>query len=609
MNDESTAMREGYAAPTYRGLDSGRHRPSTDESALLDVASASVTNRTRGPNDVGRDRGDLQPGDIVAGRHVVQQWLAEVPLAQLYLAQHTSISTLSYVLKILKKEHVAVPELVDQFRNEAQTIAQLRDAHTVRVTDMGMLPDGRPFICREFCVGAVLDDLVAQRGPQPTALVRHIALGVLSSLREAHNLGIVHRDIQPRAICVTEDPGSHQARARVLDFGSAHVVASLPTPSLEPETNPSLILCTPQYAAPELLRGEVTPAADVYAFGLTMAELLEGRPVFGDGPFISVAAQQLSYAPVALGERALASPLAPILQKATAKNPDQRYANAGQMLDDILALTDGPSDDDALHWHHYRMDLPTHIATPELALASAELHAILAESAQLNAHANDLWTMMDEAPTAPRMPALDEDAWPVLSPFTEAQRSDDIAQHLQLQADTPAQDDAFAAPLELDWLDEASSDFRIEQTSDFAAVIAAHHDPRPAPSDTPSNWTPRSTATVALSEDAHGDLPSTPTSPSGTAIMRKSQIIAQQAAEASRTRAAITPSTRPDVAKSRASVAVSADAVRHALASVDTNSAPASPVAPPRPMALIARILLLVAIFSACLWVLFGGLP
>lgn len=284
--------------------------------------------------------GELSAGDVLAGRHKIERWLANLPSAELYVARHATISTLVYVVKVLKREFLDIPEIVEQFRIEADAVSKLRSPFTVRVTDMGTLADGRPYLCREYYSGTTLDAYLANNGPLDELLVRRIAADVLASLAEAHAMSIVHRDIQPRGIILSDSKtrGEDGVRARVLDFGSAYTAPNArESAQVVTESNPSLLLASPQYTAPEVLRGTTLPASDIYALGLTLAELLDGTPAYKPDLYLSVATRQLSTAPPPLGERSLASGLAHVLRRATAKSLDERYASATEMLEDLLS--------------------------------------------------------------------------------------------------------------------------------------------------------------------------------------------------------------------------------------------------------------------------------
>lgn len=280
----------------------------------------------------------MHPGTTLDGRYRIIDLVGEGTFAYVYRARHLVIDTLEIAIKILKRQFVADEELHEQFVREAETVALLRNQHTVRVTDMGRLEDGRPYICMEFCSGFTLNHLMRLYGYQPVALIAHIADSVLQSLSEAHDLGIIHRDIKPSNIIITDQALGRLPLVRVLDFGIAHAIQAH---SVTPDDESSnFVFCTPSYAAPEVLNGRATKSADLYALGLTLAELIEGEPVYPNNGFYKVAAQQTSDDPVPFGPLTRKSVLFPIIERACQKEPSQRFQSATEMLQAIRAVSD-----------------------------------------------------------------------------------------------------------------------------------------------------------------------------------------------------------------------------------------------------------------------------
>src|SRR5262249_48733730 len=154
----------------------------------------------------------------------------------------------------------------------------------------------------------------------------------LKALMEAHGLGFVHRDIKPSNIFLCEFSGEKDF-VKVLDFG---IAKSLYASAMLTKTG--MIVGTPNYMAPEQVAGaDVTASADLYALGLLMAEALTGRPVFyGDSAF-SICVAQLSEAPVPLPPEVLASPLGPVIARATQKRAAERFQSAAEMLTHLEA--------------------------------------------------------------------------------------------------------------------------------------------------------------------------------------------------------------------------------------------------------------------------------
>lgn len=279
----------------------------------------------------------MNPGDVVDGRYRITGLIGEGTFAYVYRANHLVISTLQVAIKVLKPSFVADEELRQQFVLEAETVAILRNRHTVRITDLGRMPDGRPYIAMEYAAGLTLNQILRLYGPLNTAFIALVADGVLRSLREAHEMGVIHRDIKPSNVIVTRDLEKSHPLVRVLDFGIAHTIQSHSVESDESSSN--FVFCTPSYAAPEVLHGRPSKSADFYALGLTLAELIEGEPVYPNIGFYKVAEQQTSSDPVPFGKATRQNLLFPLIQRACHKEPYRRYATANEMLDDLMQLT------------------------------------------------------------------------------------------------------------------------------------------------------------------------------------------------------------------------------------------------------------------------------
>lgn len=282
---------------------------------------------------------DPQRGDLIGERYRVLDKIGEGTFAKVYLAEHVSMPSLRSAIKILKPEFVQDAELHDQFVDEAKALALLHSRHTIKVVDLGTMPHGRPYLCMDYCKGLPLDLLPPLYGSLPHEVVAQIGMDVLFSLREAHHAGIVHRDIKPGNIMVSQQESGSFPIAHVLDFGIAHIIGA--QTFHDGDTPKQYLFCTPAYAAPEVLRGAVSASADLYALGLTLAELIEGQPVYPDIGFYAVAAQQSSPEAVPLGPRTRQSPLYPVLARACQKQQDQRFSNATEMLAALKSVVQG----------------------------------------------------------------------------------------------------------------------------------------------------------------------------------------------------------------------------------------------------------------------------
>lgn len=192
-------------------------------------------------------------------------------------------------IKLIRDAH---PDLVDQFASEARILAKLEHENAVRVYDYGVTASG-PFLVMEYVRGVTLSQHLA--AGRPTTLeVARVMRDVVSGVREAHRLGIVHRDLKPANVFLDADRGF---RAKVADFGLAFFQAE---PAFLPSASPGMVMTvgTPGYMAPEQIRGrEVGPAADVYALGVVLHEMLAGERLFTGVNHVSLWQKQLEGRP------------------------------------------------------------------------------------------------------------------------------------------------------------------------------------------------------------------------------------------------------------------------------------------------------------------------
>jgi eukaryotic-like serine/threonine-protein kinase len=170
-------------------------------------------------------------------------------------------------VKLLADNLAADPDARERFLREARAAARITDPHVVAVYDVGE-EAGRPYLVMELVDGPSLADVLRSDGPLPPAAVLDIAAGALAGLVRAHAAGLLHRDVKPGNLLRSPD-----GRVRLTDFGVAEAADA---PGL---TNTGFVIGTKDYLAPERRRGEpASPASDLYALGVTLAELSTGRP-------------------------------------------------------------------------------------------------------------------------------------------------------------------------------------------------------------------------------------------------------------------------------------------------------------------------------------------
>jgi serine/threonine-protein kinase len=245
-------------------------------------------------------------GEVLAGRYQLMDTIAVGGSGAVYRAAVDSGGHVA--VKVMHAEHPEGDAERRRFGREAQIIQALVHPHVVRVLDYGHTRDGMPFLVFPLLDGNTLDSKLKIAGALPAAEVGRISLQVLSALERAHDEGIAHRDIKPANIFLV--PSVLGDNVQILDFGLAKLVFQGDGAEV---TRHGALVGTPRYMAPEQVRGEqVSETADIYSFGLVMAEMLLGHPVVTASRELDIYMTHGSDKPLELAEVVLASPFAAI---------------------------------------------------------------------------------------------------------------------------------------------------------------------------------------------------------------------------------------------------------------------------------------------------------
>jgi eukaryotic-like serine/threonine-protein kinase len=205
----------------------------------------------------------------VANRYEVERTLGGGGMAVVYLARDGELGR-SVAVKVLADHLADDAELRDRFVREGRLAARLSHPNVVRVYDAGE-EDGRPFIVMECVEGESLAELARREGPLDPARVVELGVQACAGLEHAHRAGLIHRDVRPANLLLTEE-----GTLKVADFGIAHAVGGTRV------TEVGTVLGTAAYLSPEQAFGEqVSPASDVYSLGACLYELLAGEPPYG----------------------------------------------------------------------------------------------------------------------------------------------------------------------------------------------------------------------------------------------------------------------------------------------------------------------------------------
>lgn len=276
---------------------------------------------------------------VIAGRYRVDELIGHGGMAKVYRGYDLTLGR-EVAIKILDPDLARDTAFRNRFRLEAQAASRMSHPSIVRVFDAGdpSTGDGSsdepPYIVMELVKGTLLKDIISA-GPVPVADAVRYVDGILEALDYSHRAGVVHRDIKPGNVMVTD-----KGQVKVMDFGIARAVSD--SSSTVAET--TQIIGTAAYFSPEQAKGEPVDArADLYSTGVVLYELLTGRQPFrGESP-VAVAYQHVSETPVPPTEVNEDAPrsLDPIVLRALAKDPYQRYPDAAHFRAALDAAVTG----------------------------------------------------------------------------------------------------------------------------------------------------------------------------------------------------------------------------------------------------------------------------
>ena len=273
------------------------------------------------------------PGLVVGDRYRLDALIGEGAFSQVYRATDLKDGA-GVAMKLLASESIDAAGL-DRFRREAELATRLRHPNTIRLIGFNLRSKPLPFIVYELLEGESLKALMAREGPLSEMRAATIGMQVLRSLMEAHEVGIVHRDVKPGNVFVCNDD-ARLGSVKVLDFGIAKSVDGLEAQV----TAAGILVGTPRYMPPEQIRGETPiPAMDLYATGTMLAEMLSGEPTLTCSVAEACLAQ-LDPRRVPLPAFLEHSRLWPIIWRATDKVLATRYQTANEMLGDLERIYD-----------------------------------------------------------------------------------------------------------------------------------------------------------------------------------------------------------------------------------------------------------------------------
>ena len=265
----------------------------------------------------------LEIGDVLEDRYRIDRPIARGGMSTVYRCVDMRLGR-AVAAKVMDERYCDDPIFIKRFSREARAMARLQHPNLVAIHDFSA--DGEPiYLIMELIDGGTLRELLAEGGPFPVQAATSTLRNVLRGLEEVHSTGLIHRDIKPDNVLIT----SHH-RVKVGDFGLVRATNA--------EATTNMIVGTVSYLAPEQVTGEeITPASDVYSAGIVLFELLTGTvPFSGDTPMAHATARLNSDVP-APSSRISGVPklVDALVATATARDPRERFADAGEFLDAI----------------------------------------------------------------------------------------------------------------------------------------------------------------------------------------------------------------------------------------------------------------------------------
>lgn len=316
------------------------------------------------------------------GRYRLRELLGSGGMGEVYLAEHQLLRR-PCAIKIIRPERAGDAKMLARFEREVQATAKLSHWNSVYIYDYGHTADGTLYYVMEYLPGLTLQELVTKSGPLRPARIIYLLRQVCSALHEAHGLGLIHRDVKPANIFVSERGGQFDV-AKLLDFGLVKPIRSLNSSQMTGDdmaasatelTIDGGFAGSPLYMSPEQAIGEATPdpRSDIYSLGAVAYFMLTGKPPFSATHAMRVILQHLNDEPTPPSQVVnrplnwqIPADLEAVVLKCMQKDPAARFASVCALDSALAACAD--ADD----WDYVRAHEWWHSHCPKLRAAAAK---------------------------------------------------------------------------------------------------------------------------------------------------------------------------------------------------------------------------------------------
>lgn len=304
---------------------------SSKPSLQTRIASAITTKDMTSPENASEENRGVDLTGQTLGDYEIIRRLGRGGMADVYLADQISLKR-NVAFKVLKQSLSSDESYVARFRREAQAAAALVQANIVQIYEVGVI-SGHYFIAQEYVPGRNLKQHIVRYGALDPAMTVNVIRQVAAALQKAGQFNVIHRDIKPENIIL-----SATGEVKVADFGLARVNDKKSDGDL---TQVGITMGTPLYMSPEQVEGTpVDPRSDIYSLGITAYHMLAGKPPYDGENAMAIAIQHVQNKPESLLDLRPDVPreLIHLIEKMTAKAPDDRPENAGEVLKELRKI-------------------------------------------------------------------------------------------------------------------------------------------------------------------------------------------------------------------------------------------------------------------------------
>ena len=269
---------------------------------------------------------------VLDNRYDVGRTLGSGGMGEVFLARDR-VLVRDVALKVLRTQYAGDSEFAERFKREARSAASLSHPNIVQVYDRGETEEGSSYIAMEYVPGGTLKEKIVGEGPLGAREAAALGAQVAEALGAAHERGMVHRDIKPQNVLLTD-----RGDAKVADFGIARAGSSVTI------SRTGSVMGTAGYMSPEQALGEpATPKSDLYSLGVVLFEALTGElPYTADNP-IAVSMKHVNepVRPPREIDPTIPEGMNALVTRLMAKDPEDRYASAEELADDLWKISRG----------------------------------------------------------------------------------------------------------------------------------------------------------------------------------------------------------------------------------------------------------------------------